>query len=55
MLLNTPYRKVPYVKDEIITLRAMEEEDVEQVGKWRFDPDNYDYFYEFVPVCKLKK
>lgn len=42
------------LKNEILTLRIMEEDDLELVRSWRFNPDNYDYFYEFTPVSKLK-
>ena len=36
-----------------IKLRAFELDDAEIVRQWRFDFDNYDYFYEFTPTSKF--
>jgi RimJ/RimL family protein N-acetyltransferase len=33
-----------------VILRAAEMVDSELIRKWRFDPDNYDYFFEFIPI-----
>lgn len=40
------------LNNDKITLRAFELEDSEIVRKWRFDFDNYDYFYEFTPISR---
>lgn len=40
------------LNNDKITLRAFELEDAEVVRKWRFDFDNYDYFYEFTPTSQ---
>lgn len=40
------------LNNDKITLRAFELEDAEIVRKWRFDFDNYDYFYEFTPTSQ---
>ncbi|ACC98417.1 GCN5-related N-acetyltransferase [Elusimicrobium minutum Pei191] len=37
-----------------ISLRAFEESDAETVRAWRFAPQNYDYFYEFVMPNKIQ-
>jgi UDP-4-amino-4,6-dideoxy-N-acetyl-beta-L-altrosamine N-acetyltransferase len=33
-----------------IQLRAIEEEDLKLISKWRNDPGVYDYFYEYEPI-----
>ncbi|MBA2964831.1 MULTISPECIES: UDP-4-amino-4,6-dideoxy-N-acetyl-beta-L-altrosamine N-acetyltransferase [Ramlibacter] len=33
-----------------IRLRAIEEQDLEIMAKWRSDPSVYEYFYEYLPI-----
>lgn len=40
------------LNNDKITLRPIELGDSELIRTWRFDPQNYDYFYEFVPNNK---
>lgn len=38
------------LSNQAVRLRAVEPDDASLMLKWRFDPNNYDCFYEYAPV-----
>lgn len=38
------------LKGKRISLRAIEENDLSLIAKWRSEPDVYEYFYEYLPI-----